>query len=245
MYLRRQFYCVGWDLGAQLINADIFLGSKAGVLYVRDGNYTWSTHLNDAVELQLQPNRVVWFGCGVITCIGADPSHNPYPGPMMALQDNTIIQGMGNSTIFDEPDSSVIFATVTGAGVHLRDFTIQNIANTDPLTRGTSLPNIGFNNGSNCSVVNVLFKNTRSLAVSADGCICHLARARIMRARVRRQRLSRALAYWLQEEVLGGLDPRIRKLCRSFAPELVPAGPAGQGGRAKRRRARHRRSDRE
>ena len=183
MYLRRQFYCVGWDLGAQLINADIFLGSKAGVLYVRDGNYTWSTHLNDAVGLQLQPNRVVWFGCGVITCIGADPSHNPYPGPMMALQDNTIIQGMGNSTIFDEPDSSGIFATVTGAGVHLRDFTIQNIANTDPLTRGTSLPNIGFNNGSNCSVVNVLQEHALACGLCRRLHLPPYARAHNARAR--------------------------------------------------------------
>lgn len=157
----------GADLGAKIQAADTFLGNTPGTLFVPDGNYTWSTHCS-----QLHPNRVLQFGAGVITCIGQNPFFFPYPGPMAILNDNTIVQGKGSSTIFDEPDSSVLFAPLTSAGfnnVNFRDFTVQNIANGEPLQLGTSLPNIGFDNSKDSTALNLTFINTRSLSISAGG----------------------------------------------------------------------------
>ena len=157
----------GVDLGAKLQAADAFLGATPGTLYIPDGNYLWTTHTT-----QLHANRVIQFGLGIITCIGQDPSKGPYPGPMAILNDNTVVLGKGDGTVFDEPDSSVLFAPLTSAGftnVQFRDFKVQNIANGPPLTEGTSLPNIGFDNGNNCSMRNCTFLNTRSLAFTIGG----------------------------------------------------------------------------
>src|SRR6185436_7097486 len=130
----------GADLGAKIANADAFLGDTPGTLRVLDGDYTWSTH----ITTKMRSNRLIQFGAGIITCVGADPFSNPYPGPMMAVGDNTVVEGTGVSTIFDEPDSSVIFALQDDTfNVRIRNFQVQNVANGEPLSLGSSLPNIG------------------------------------------------------------------------------------------------------
>lgn len=157
----------GADLGAQIQAADAFLGATPGTLFVPDGNYTWSTHTT-----QLHSNRTLLFGAGIINCIGVDPSIFPYPGPMAILNDDTTVIGQGAATIFNEPDSSVLFAPLTSAGfsnVHFRYFAVENIPNGAPLTLGTSLPNIGFDNATDSSAIGIDFLNTRSLSVSSGG----------------------------------------------------------------------------
>ena len=98
----------GTDLGAQFLAADAFLGATPGTLLVPDGDYLWTTHITGANPIR--SNRKIIFGAGLITCIGADPFFFPYPGPMMALSSNISVEGQGDATVFDEPDSSVVFA---------------------------------------------------------------------------------------------------------------------------------------
>ncbi len=161
----------GADLGAQFVSADAFLfniGATKGTLRVPDGDYTWTTHITGANPIRA--NRKIIFGAGVYTCIGDNPFFFPYPGPMMALSSNTSIEGQGDATIFDEPDSGVVFASLdTAEHVTMYEFRIQNIANGEPLQMGSSLPNIGSDNSKNVTVDHVTFKNTRSLAFSAGG----------------------------------------------------------------------------
>jgi len=161
----------GADLGAQFLAADAFLfniGATMGTLRVPDGDYTWSTHITGANPIL--PNRKIIFGSGTITCIGANPFFFPYEGPMMALSSNTTVTGAGDATIFDEPDSGVVFVPLsTAENVTLSRFRIQNIANGDPLQLGSSLPNIGDDNAKNVTVDQITFKNTRSLSFSAGG----------------------------------------------------------------------------
>ena len=46
--------------------------------------------------------------------------------------------------------------------------------------------------------------------------------------------IARALAYWLQEEVLGGLDARVRKLLGASSSREGPGRPAVDQGPASR-----------